>query len=163
MSTVKRNLSDNQMQSFANAPNLKIGILTAEWNPEVTHAMRDSAVELLIENHVAEKHIHCFDVPGSFELVHAAKMLAETKNFDAIICLGCIIQGETRHFDFVAQGVTLGLAELNVKYNIPFIFGVLTTDNQQQALDRAGGKYGNKGDEAAAAALKMIQLKELIS
>jgi len=159
MSTQKRNLSDNQLDNYPNAKSWKIGVLTAEWNPEVTHSLRDGAVKLLKANGVDAKHIVLQDVPGSFELIHGAKIMAETGKFDAVICFGCIIQGETRHFDFIAQGVTQGIADLNIKYNIPFVFGVLTTNDQQQALDRAGGKYGNKGDEAAAAALKMIQLK----
>ncbi|MEA1874375.1 MAG: 6,7-dimethyl-8-ribityllumazine synthase [Bacteroidota bacterium] len=159
MSTQNRNLSDNKLDNYPDAKSWKIGILTAEWNPEVTHALRDAAVNLLHENGVMPKHINLQDVPGSFELIHGAKIMAETGKFDAVICFGCIIQGETRHFDFIAQGVTQGIVDLNIKYNIPFVFGVLTTNDQQQALDRAGGKHGNKGDEAAAAALKMIQLK----
>lgn len=159
MSTQNRNLSDNQIGNYPEAENWKIGILTAEWNPEVTHSMRDAAATLLEENGVKGENIVMRDVPGSYELIHGAKIMAETKAFDAVICIGCIIQGETRHFDFIAQGVAQGIADLNVKYNIPFVFGVLTTNDQQQALDRAGGKHGNKGDEAAAAALKMIALK----
>ncbi|MDA3911527.1 MAG: 6,7-dimethyl-8-ribityllumazine synthase [Bacteroidales bacterium] len=160
MSTQNRNLSDNHLDNYPNAKKWNFGVLTAEWNPEVTHALRDAAVKLLQENGVNPEHIVSQDVPGSFELIHGAKIMAETGRFDAIICFGCIIQGETRHFDFIAQGVTQGIADLNIKYNIPFVFGVLTTNDQQQALDRAGGKHGNKGDEAAAAALKMIQLKQ---
>ncbi len=159
MSTQNRNLSENQLHNYPEARKWKIGILTAEWNPEVTYALRDAAVKLLQENGVSSEHIVLRDVPGSFELIHGAKIMAETDNFDAVICFGCIIQGQTRHFDFIAQGVTQGIADLNIKYNIPFVFGVLTTNDQQQALDRAGGKHGNKGDDAAAAALKMIHLK----
>ncbi len=159
MSTKDRNLSNNKLGNYPEANKWKIGILTAEWNPEVTYSLRDAAVKLLVENGMEESNIVLRDVPGSFELIHGAKIMAESKKFDAVICFGCIIQGETRHFDFIAQGVTQGIADLNINYNIPFVFGVLTTDNQQQALDRAGGKHGNKGDEAAAAALKMIDLK----
>lgn len=162
MSTKDRNLSNNDLGNYPEANNWRIGILTAEWNPEVTYSLRDAAVKLLIENGVEESNIVLRDVPGSFELIHGAKIMAESKKFDAVICFGCIIQGETRHFDFIAQGVTQGIANLNINYNIPFVFGVLTTDNQEQALDRAGGKHGNKGDEAAAAALKMIDLKNSI-
>ena len=99
-------------------------------------------------------------VPGTFELTLGAQYLAEFSVVDAIIVLGCVIQGETRHFDFICQGVTQGITSLNIKYNKPFIFGVLTTDNQQQALDRAGGRLGNKGDEAAVTAIKMLALKD---
>ena len=98
-------------------------------------------------------------VPGSFELTFGAQLMARNRELDAIICLGCIIQGETRHFDFICQSVTQGLTQLNIDYNIPFIFGVLTTQNLQQAHDRAGGKHGNKGDEAAITAIKMAYLK----
>ena len=98
-------------------------------------------------------------VPGSFELPLGAQYFAEMENVDAVILLGCVIQGETRHFDFICEGVTHGTMELNLKYNKPFIFGLLTTENEQQALDRAGGKHGNKGDEAAITAIKMVQLK----
>jgi len=98
-------------------------------------------------------------VPGSFELPLGAQYFAELENVDAVILLGCVIQGETRHFDYICDGVTQGIMDLNLKYNKPFIFGVLTTENEQQALDRAGGKHGNKGDEAAVTAIKMIQLK----
>ncbi|MDA3820294.1 MAG: 6,7-dimethyl-8-ribityllumazine synthase [Candidatus Delongbacteria bacterium] len=164
MSTQKRNLSDNQIRGYKGTSKWKIGILTAEWNPEVTNALRDAARKTLIQTGVKETNILSYSVPGSFELIKAAKWMAEKTDVDAVICLGCIIQGETRHFDFVAAGVTDGIRDLNIRYDIPVIFGVLTTNNQQQAVDRAGGKYGNKGDEAAAAALKMIQLnKELTS
>ncbi len=159
MSTQNRNLSDNQLGNYPDAKHWKIGILTAEWNPEVTHSMRDAAITLLQESGVQASNIISRDVPGSYELIHGAKIMAEKQMFDAVICIGCIIQGETRHFDFIAQGVAQGIADLNVQYNIPFVFGVLTTNDQQQALDRAGGKHGNKGDEAAAATLKMIALK----
>ncbi|MFO7789233.1 MAG: 6,7-dimethyl-8-ribityllumazine synthase [Bacteroidota bacterium] len=163
MATQNRNLSDNQQRTYKDAANWKIGILTADWNPDITHALRDAAIDSLNKAGIKNTNIISKSVPGSFELVSGAKMMAEQTSVNAVICLGCIIQGETRHFDFVAAGVTDGLRELNIRYNIPFIFGVLTTNNQQQALDRAGGKHGNKGSEAAAAALHMIQLnKELL-
>jgi 6,7-dimethyl-8-ribityllumazine synthase len=162
MSTEKRNLSDNKTQDYQGIENWKVAILTADWNPDVTYAMRDAAIENLQKAGIMPDHIRSKSVPGSFELVSAAKTMADYSDVHAVICLGCIIQGETRHFDFVAQGVTDGLRDLNTRYNIPFIFGVLTTNDQQQALDRAGGKHGNKGDEAAAAALQMIQLKKEI-
>ena len=162
MSTQKRNLSDNQIRDYKETSKWKIGILTADWNPEVTHALRNAARKTLIQAGVKDASILRYPVPGSFELIKAAKWMAEKTDVDAVICLGCIIQGETRHFDFVAAGVTDGIRDLNIRYDIPVIFGVLTTNNQQQAVDRAGGKYGNKGDEAAAAALKMIQLKHLL-
>ncbi|MFO7878792.1 MAG: 6,7-dimethyl-8-ribityllumazine synthase [Bacteroidota bacterium] len=162
MSTEKRNLSENQLPHYEGSEHWKAGILTADWNPDVTHAMRDAAINTLTRAGMSRDNIISKAVPGSFELVSAAKTMADYTDVNVVICLGCIIQGETKHFDFVAAGVTDGLRELNLKYNIPFIFGVLTTNNQEQALDRAGGKHGNKGDEAAAAALQMIQLKKEI-
>lgn len=163
MSTQKRNLSDNKIREYKGTSKWKIGILTADWNPDVTHALRDAARKTLIQAGVKETSILSYSVPGSFELIKAAKWMAEKTDVDAVICLGCIIQGETRHFDFVAAGVTDGIRDLNIRYDIPVIFGVLTTNNQQQAIDRAGGKYGNKGDEAAAAALNMIQLNKALT
>ncbi|MFP4663629.1 MAG: 6,7-dimethyl-8-ribityllumazine synthase [Bacteroidales bacterium] len=162
MSTEKRNLSENKLPHYEGSEHWKAGILTADWNPDVTHAMRDAAINTLTQAGMSRDNIISKAVPGSFELVSAAKTMADYTDVNVVICLGCIIQGETKHFDFVAAGVTDGLRELNLKYNIPFIFGVLTTNNQEQALDRAGGKHGNKGDEAAAAALQMIQLKKEI-
>ncbi|MBP7505820.1 MAG: 6,7-dimethyl-8-ribityllumazine synthase, partial [Prolixibacteraceae bacterium] len=106
-----------------------------------------------------EEDIEILRVPGSFELPLAGQLLASTGRFDAVILLGCVIQGETRHFDFICQGVTQGTMDLNLKFNLPFVFGVLTTDDQQQALDRAGGRLGNKGTEAALTAIKMVALK----
>ncbi len=163
MSTQKRNLSDNQIRKYKGTSKWRIGILTADWNPEVTHALRDAAIKTLLQAGIKENNIMSYPVPGSFELIKGAKWMAEKSDVDAVICLGCIIQGETRHFDFVASGVTDGIRDLNIRQDVPIIFGVLTTNNQQQAVDRAGGIYGNKGDEAAAAALNMIQLNQDIS
>jgi 6,7-dimethyl-8-ribityllumazine synthase len=163
MSTQKRNLSENQSRDYSGTSKWKIGILTADWNPEVTHALRDAAINTLLKSGIKENNIMSYAVPGSFELIKGAKWMAEKTDVDAVICLGCIIQGETRHFDFVASGVTDGIRDLNIRQDVPIIFGVLTTNDQQQAVDRAGGKYGNKGDEAAFAALNMIQLNKDIS
>ncbi|MEA3449323.1 MAG: 6,7-dimethyl-8-ribityllumazine synthase [Bacteroidota bacterium] len=163
MSTQNRKLSDNQFHDYHGTNTWKIGILTANWNPDVTHALRDAARKTLLQAGIKTTNIFSHHVPGSFELIKAAKWMAEKTDVDAVICLGCIIQGETRHFDFVAAGVTDGIRDLNIRYDIPFIYGVLTTNNQQQAIDRAGGKYGNKGDEAAAAALNMVQLNKALT
>lgn len=138
---------------------MRFGIAVAEWNPEITEALLRGAVETLISHGVAEQDIETLHVPGSFELPLAGQLLGRTGRFDAVILLGCVIQGETRHFDFICQGVTQGTMELNLKFNLPFIFGILTTENQQQALDRAGGRLGNKGTEAAITAIKMVGLK----
>ena len=138
---------------------MKFGIVVSEWNYEVTGALMHGAVDTLIKHGVSEDDIIVKHVPGSFELTLGGQLLAENTDADAVILLGCVIQGETRHFDFICQGVTQGITQVNTSYNIPVIFGVLTTDNLQQAQDRAGGKHGNKGDEAALTAIKMVALQ----
>ncbi len=159
MATNLKNLSDYDIKSVPSASKMKFGIVTAEWNREITDALLKGAFETLLKHGAKEENILKKYVPGSIELTLGAQFMAEYSDLDAIICLGCVIQGETRHFDFVCQSVTHGITELNMNYNIPFVFGVLTTDNQQQAMDRAGGKHGNKGDEAAITAIKMAQLQ----
>jgi 6,7-dimethyl-8-ribityllumazine synthase len=154
-----KDLSQYDFNSVPSAANMKFGIVVAEWNPEVTFALANGAVETLQKHGAKENQIVIKYVPGSFELPLGAQFLAEYENVDAVIILGCVIQGETRHFDYICEGVTQGIKDLNLKYNKPFIFGLLTTNNQQQALDRAGGKHGNKGDEAAVTAIKMVDLK----
>ena len=134
------------------------GIVVAEWNTEVTEALYEGAVKTLLQYGIPKENIFRTDVPGSFELTLGAQWLAQRPNIDAVICLGCVIQGETRHFDFICDAVAHGVTNVSLKYNKPVIFGVLTPDNQQQALDRAGGKHGNKGDEAASTAVKMLNI-----
>jgi 6,7-dimethyl-8-ribityllumazine synthase len=153
-----KNLSEYDLTTVPSASAMKFGIVVAEWNYEVTGALAQGAVDSLKLHGAKDENIIIKHVPGTFELTLGAQYLAEFTEVDAIIVLGCVIQGETRHFDFICQGVTQGITSLNIKYNKPFIFGVLTTDNQQQALDRAGGKHGNKGDEAAITAIKMLAL-----
>ena len=153
-----KNLSEYDIKSIPSAENMKFGIVVAEWNYEVTGALAQGTVDTLKKHGAKDENISIKHVPGTFELTLGAQFYAEYSDVDAVIVLGCVIQGETRHFDFICQGVTQGITDLNIKYNMPFIFGVLTTDNQQQALDRAGGKLGNKGDEAAVTAIKMVQL-----
>jgi 6,7-dimethyl-8-ribityllumazine synthase len=138
---------------------MRFGIIVSEWNFQITSALAEGAVRTLKKHGVRDEDIMVKYVPGSFELPLGAQYFAEMENVDAVILLGCVIQGETRHFDFICQGVTQGTVELNLKYNKPFIFGILTTENEQQALDRSGGKHGNKGDEAAVTAIKMVYLK----
>ncbi|MDA3821635.1 MAG: 6,7-dimethyl-8-ribityllumazine synthase, partial [Bacteroidales bacterium] len=133
--------------------------VVSEWNEEVTAALTEGAVNTLKKHGCDEKNIVIMPVPGSFELTFGSRLIAEKNDLDAVIALGCVIQGETRHFDFICSSVSHGITELNLEFDIPFIFGVLTTDTQQQALDRAGGKHGNKGDEAAVTAIKMVSLK----
>jgi 6,7-dimethyl-8-ribityllumazine synthase len=134
----------------------KIAIVVAEWNEEITGALFEGAFASLIENGVNRKNITRADVPGSFELPLAALWQAEKKQIDAVICLGCVIQGETPHFDYICQAVALGITEVGLKTGKPVAFGVLTTLNKKQAEERAGGKYGNKGEEAALTALQML-------
>ncbi len=159
MSSANKNLSTFEGSHIPDAKPFRFGIVYAEWNYEVTNALKEGAIKTLLANGALTENIVLKEVPGSFELTLGAQYLAEYANVDAIICLGCVIQGETRHFDFICDAVANGITHLNIKYNKPFIFGVLTPDNQQQALDRAGGKHGNKGDEAAVTAIKMLGLK----
>lgn len=138
----------------------KFAIVVAEWNEEITDALLNGARKTLLDHGVPVKNIVQQKVPGSFELPLAALWMAERKDIHAVICLGCVIQGETPHFDYICQAVALGLTEVGLKTRKPVIFGVLTTLNKKQAEDRAGGKFGNKGDEAATTAIKMLLLSE---
>ncbi len=143
---------------------MRIGVVVSEWNTEVTEALFSGVSETLLKFGASEGDIVRRNVPGSFELTLGAQLLAERNEFDAIICLGVVVQGETKHFDFICDAVAKGITDLNIKYNLPVIFGVLTPNTMQQALDRAGGIHGNKGDEAAITAIKMAALqKELQS
>jgi 6,7-dimethyl-8-ribityllumazine synthase len=160
MASAQKNLSVYKSDDIPSARKMKFGLVVSEWNEEVTFAMRDAAINTLIKYGAAKGDILVKYVPGSFELTLGAKWLAENEEFDSIICLGCVIQGETRHFDFICQSVVQGITQLNLIYSIPVIFGVLTTNNIEQARDRSGGKHGNKGDEAAITAIKMVALKK---
>ncbi|MBN1950651.1 MAG: 6,7-dimethyl-8-ribityllumazine synthase [Bacteroidales bacterium] len=159
MATALKNLSDYDPESIPAASGMRFAIVVSEWNQEITFALMRGAMDTLIRHGANPNHIKVDFVPGSFELTAGARMVAEAGTYDAVICIGCIIRGDTPHFDYICQGVTMGITGLNVRYDIPFVFGVLTTENQQQALDRAGGKHGNKGDEAAVTAIKMVALK----
>jgi 6,7-dimethyl-8-ribityllumazine synthase len=160
MATSIQNLSGYDPAEIPPVNGMRIGIVVSEWNREITQALLEGATKTLVRLGISEDHIQVHHVPGSFELPLGAQFIAEYMKPDAVICLGCVIQGETRHFDYICQGVTQGITDLNLKYNLPFIFGVLTTDTMEQAKDRAGGKHGNKGDEAAVTALKMVHLKK---
>ncbi len=155
----KKNLSAYDPATVPSGEGAAVGIVVSEWNGEITEALAQGAVDTLKRFGVEEKDILLKHVPGSFELTMGAQWMAEYSGVDAVICLGCVIQGETPHFRYICESVTHGITELNMKYNIPFVFGVLTVDNMNQALDRAGGRHGNKGEEAAVTALKMIALK----
>jgi 6,7-dimethyl-8-ribityllumazine synthase len=164
LSSSIKNLSDNELiNQIPNAKAMRFGIVVSEWNHEITLALKSGAYNTLIKHGAEPDQILISYVPGSYELTLGAQLQLETGMVDAVICLGCVIQGETRHFDFICDAVAQGITNLNIKYNKPVIFGVLTPDNQQQAIDRAGGKHGNKGDEAAATAIKMLALKEKLT
>lgn len=159
MATANKNLSNYDKSTLPKAVDLKIGMVVSEWNIEITQDLAKGASETLLSCGVKESNIFVEYVPGSFELVFAAKK-AQSKDLDAIIAIGCIIQGQTKHFDFVCQGVTQGIKDLNVLYNTPVIFCVLTDETLQQSIDRSGGKHGNKGTEAAVTAVKMAALSK---
>jgi 6,7-dimethyl-8-ribityllumazine synthase len=153
-------------QSLPKVDNLRVAIVTAEWNSHITHAMRDGALEVFKNAGLnLKKDVDCFDVPGAVELTFGASQLIEAGLYDAVRVFGCVIRGGTPHFDYVCQSVTQGVTALNADCDIPVIFGVLTVDTEQDAIDRAGGRLGNKGSEAAEAAIKMVhfarQVKDL--
>ena len=159
MATENKNLSQYDKKIIPNAESLRFGIITSQWNEQVTYGMRNGAIETLKDCGAIDDNILLWEVPGSFELVHAAKRMLDTNEVNAIIVIGCVIQGETRHFDFVCQGVAQGIAQLNAEQSkVPIIFCVLTDNTFQQSLDRSGGKLGNKGVEAAITAIKMAVL-----
>ena len=159
MSSKDKNLSENNIENIQIDKNTIIGIVVSEWNEEITEALFNGAKETLLNAGVNIDNIIKKYVPGSFELPLGAQYFVDYCDVDAVICLGCIIQGETRHFEFISQAVAQGIMRVGLDNGIPIIFGVLTTDNQQQAIDRAGGKHGNKGVEAAYTAIKMISLE----
>ncbi len=154
------NLSIYDKATIPNAKNFRFGIVVSEWNSEITDNLYLGAVEALLENGALAENIIKWDVPGSFELIYGCKKMIETQKLDAVIAIGNVIQGETKHFDFVCEGVTQGIKDLNIKYDIPTIFCVLTDNTKQQSLDRSGGKHGNKGVECAIAAIKMAALRQ---
>ncbi len=156
----KTNLSDYDPNQVPSGKEYRIGITVAEWNKEITDALAAGALETLRKYDVAEENIVLVHVPGSFELTSGADlMLRNDAKLDAVICIGCVIQGETRHFDFICEAVSQGITNVALKHGKPVIFSLLTTNNTEQAQDRAGGKHGNKGVEGAVTALKMIALQ----
>lgn len=160
MATHLKNLSDYSAKNLGDVRKKRFAIIVSEWNEEVTNALYAGAVQTLLSNGVPKENIISQSVPGSYELILASQWLAAKEDIDAVISIGVVIQGETRHFDFICDAVAQGIKDVNLKYDKPVIFGVLTTDNLKQALDRAGGKHGNKGDEAAITAIKMLSLKD---
>lgn len=159
MATKNTNLSQISKEEVPNAKGLRFGIVVSAWNESVTNNLYNGAYDTLIECSANAADISRYNVPGSYELVFGAKIVAKSK-VDAIICLGSIIQGETKHFDFVCNAVAMGIKDLNISLPIPVIFGVLTDNTMQQAKNRSGGKYGNKGVEAAITAIKMAILNQ---
>ena len=158
MASSIKNLSDFSHIQVADASSFKFAIVVAQWNAEITGALLNGAISGLEKHGAKESNIEIIEVPGSFELTSGADLALRNQSFDAVICLGCVIQGETRHFDFICHAVANGVSNVGLKYNKPVIFGVLTTDSLQQALDRAGGKHGNKGEEAAITAIQMAAI-----
>ncbi len=157
----KTNLSEYDPTQVPSGKDYTIGIAVAEWNSEITHALAQGALETLRQYDVKEDNIKLYHVPGSFELTTAADlMLTNDKKMDAVICIGCVIQGETRHFDFICEAVSQGVTNVSIKHGKPVIFSLLTTNDMQQAKDRAGGKHGNKGVEGAVTALKMVAFQK---
>ena len=168
MATALKNLSEYTSNGFGDLSQTRIGIVVSEWNDQITNALFQGAMETLLKEGVKQENIVVKTVPGSFELTFGAQKLFEehrkkythilhyVSKLDAVICLGCVIQGETKHFDFICDAVANGITNVSLKYNKPVIFGVLTPDTMQQAIDRSGGKHGNKGVEAAITALKML-------
>lgn len=163
MATNNINLSHFNKEEVPNASMMRFGIVVAKWNKEITSGLLEGAKQTLLECGASKSNIIIMEVPGSFELVFGARIIAKNHKLSGIICLGSIIQGETKHFDFVCNTVAQGIKDLNIKLDIPVIFGVLTDNNMQQAVDRSGGKYGNKGVEAAITAIEMAQLNSLYS
>lgn len=151
-------LSNYDPSLVPDASGMKFGIVVSDWNSEITGSLLKGAVATLKRHGASDKNIIIEHVPGSYELSFGARSVAEKSDPDAVICLGCVIQGETPHFTYICQGITYGITRLNLTFRMPFIFGVLTTNNMSEARERAGGKHGNKGDEAAITAIKMAAL-----
>ncbi|WP_179337968.1 6,7-dimethyl-8-ribityllumazine synthase [Winogradskyella ludwigii] len=165
MATANHNLSEYDKTTIPSAKDFRFGIVVSEWNDIITNGLWQGAFDALIDCGAIKENIVRWNVPGAFELTYGAARMsksiyADSGMLDAIIVIGCVIQGETKHFDFVCEGVTQGIKDLNVKGDIPVIFCVLTDNNQQQSLDRSGGIHGNKGTEAAIAAIKMAALRK---
>ncbi|MDR0733582.1 MAG: 6,7-dimethyl-8-ribityllumazine synthase [Dysgonamonadaceae bacterium] len=159
MATELQNLSGYDPESVPDASRMRFAVVVSEWNSDVTGKLRDGAYNTLLRLGAKPENIAVTCVPGSFELIYAARRMAQNVRPHAVIGLGCVVRGETPHFDYVCAGVTQGFSALNAAGDIPYIFGLLTTDTLQQALDRAGGKYGNKGDECAVTAVKMAAFR----
>lgn len=157
MASRLHNLSDYDIHSVPDATGMKVGIVVSEWNEKITGALLEGAVKTLIKHGVSEDDIIVRTVPGSFELIYGSACFVNEGQVDAVIAIGCVIRGDTPHFDYICQGATQGLAELNRKGIMPVIYGLLTCNTLEQAQDRCGGMLGNKGDECAVTAIKMVK------
>ncbi|KQS47340.1 MAG: 6,7-dimethyl-8-ribityllumazine synthase [Flavobacterium lindanitolerans] len=160
MATANKNLSEYDKNTIPSAKDFRFGIVVSEWNDKITEGLFSGAEKALLDCDATPDNIIRWNVPGSFELVYGAKRMIDTQQVDTVIVIGCVIQGETKHFDFVCEGVTQGIKDLNVQTDVPVIFCVLTDNNEQQSIDRSGGVHGNKGTEAAIAAIKMAYLRQ---
>lgn len=160
MATANKNLSEYDKNTIPSAKDFRFGIVVSEWNDKITEGLFSGAEKALLDCDALPNNIVRWNVPGSFELVYGAKRMIDTQKVDTVIVIGCVIQGETKHFDFVCEGVTQGIKDLNVQTDVPVIFCVLTDNNEQQSIDRSGGVHGNKGTEAAIAAIKMAYLRQ---
>ena len=160
MSSSLKNLSSYDPSTVPSAEPFSFGIVVSEWHPEITHALYEGCFQTLLQHGAKEEHIHSAQVPGAFELPLGAQLLAGSRKLDAVICLGCVIRGETSHNDYINRSVASALSQLSLVSSKPFIFGLLTPDTLEQAQDRAGGQFGNKGVEAAVTAIRMAALKQ---
>ena len=158
MSTNHSNLSDYDMASVPSGDNLTVGLVVSEWNEDITESLYRGAYDTLVERGVISNNIKRINVPGSFELVYGSKKMIQS-NVDVVIAIGCVIKGETEHFNYICHSVSNGIIDLNINFNTPVVFCVLTDNNKQQSVDRSGGKHGNKGVEAAITALKLSAIK----
>lgn len=157
------NLSEYNSEKIPNAEEFNFGIVQSAYHNEITRALKDGCVETLLKHNAKESNIHLLEVPGAYELVYGAKLIAEAKKLDAVITLGCVIKGETEHDRYINKAVAQSLMNLNLVFKMPFIFGLLTPNTLQQAQDRAGGQHGNKGIEAAITAIQMANLNKQLS
>ncbi|RIA09241.1 6,7-dimethyl-8-ribityllumazine synthase [Flavobacteriaceae bacterium MAR_2010_72] len=159
MATINQNLSDYDKTAIPSAKDFRFGIVVSEWNSKITDGLLKGAYDTLLEHDVTSENINVWHVPGSYELIYGSKKMQQ-QDVDVVIAIGSVIQGETKHFDFVCEAVSQGIKDLNVQSETPVMFCVLTDNTMQQAIDRSGGKHGNKGVEAAVAAIKMAALRK---
>jgi len=160
MASENKNLSNYDKNTIPSAKDFRFGIVVSEWNDKITNGLYAGAEAALLDCGALPENIIRWDVPGSFELVYGSKRMIDTQKPDVVIAIGCVIKGETMHFEFVCEGVTQGIKDLNIQTNVPVIFCLLTDNTEQQSIDRSGGKHGNKGVEAAIAAIKMADLRQ---